>query len=115
MPVEVNATKTVAPIEKLIMPTACCCERCSWYVQEGCGCYWDDCLGGASRGVFLCCEGSGSFVVHLEAPKLCCKSEATQCCIDVRAALPTDDDVPFAIGCCGTLIYEATPGLWGKK
>jgi hypothetical protein len=27
-------------------------------------------------------------------------------------ALPTDDDVPFALGCLGVLIWELTPGLW---
>jgi hypothetical protein len=51
-------------------------------------------------------------VCKLETPKVCCKTESTSLCIDTRVALPTDDTVPCAIGLCGLLIYEATPGMW---
>lgn len=93
--------RDVANLADLQYPTACCCERCSFFLK------WPELLGGAAKTICLCVETTGSCGCYIdETPRICCKVEETCLCCDVRAALPCDGDVPFAIGCCGVMLYE---------
>lgn len=42
----------------------------------------------------------------------CCKNETSCCCSDHRCSVPTDDDVPCEIACCGIFCYQYA---WPKK
>ena len=94
-------TGAIAPLGDLSFKTACCCEYCSFYLK------YPECRGGATKGVCLCVEGGSNFKCLY--PQTCWKVESTYCCIDVRAALPCDDDVPMAVGICGIMLLA--PGI----
>jgi len=57
---------------------------------------------------YCCCEGAAENSCTF--PKTCCKC-AEQClCIDCRAALPPDSDVPLGCSICGAHIWGGKPG-----
>jgi len=47
---------------------------------------------------YACCDPCG-------APESCIKGQTQVFCVHQRCALPTDEDVPFEIACCGASLY----------
>mmetsp|Transcript_7174 Transcript_7174/g.13288 ORF Transcript_7174/g.13288 Transcript_7174/m.13288 type:complete len:291 (-) Transcript_7174:250-1122(-) len=52
------------------------------------------------EGVCCFCTQFAS-LTQFKKPAVCCKGIVDCFCIDQRYALPNDEDVPFAFGCCG--------------
>ena len=88
-------------------------------------CYpkWPDCLGCSAKGVFLCCEieqvlcktgrTEGSLCMCMKSewevikPTVCVKCTKQLFCLDLRCALPFDEDVPCVCAVLGlTLMKE---------
>lgn len=62
------------------------------------------CVNLMENGYFCCCSKvvcSYGCCDPCGAPESCVKGQTQVFCIHQRCALPTDDDVPFEIACCG--------------
>jgi len=61
-----------------------------------------DCLGGGQE-MFQCCIKSKQ-ACKLKTPTTCQKTKGNNMCLHQACAFPPTDDVPFAIGFCGTFL-----------
>ena len=80
----------------------CTCLCCEWYTQGGM--IFDLRTRDSMRGHLAapvyaqCCVMEAPVCQCRMVKTLICKHEMQVCCIDLRCALPTDDDVPFQLG-----------------
>ena len=73
---------------------------------------WLLCASSSSGICCCCCEGGAESACGF--PKTCCKCALQELCIDCRAALPPDDDVPLACAIVGFyLMGQKGSGIWG--
>ena len=89
----------------IILINACCCEQTGFYCT-------DDCLGCSGKSACLCltcayCVKANTDCLKCGPCELACddcvilKAQSQVCCLVEQCALPCDDEVPFAIACCG--------------
>ena len=83
-----------------------------------------DCIGSYQKGTCcfiyqieqICCKVSKTDGVYCKLcngefeivqPSSCCKFTETVCCVDARIAIPTDEETPSQLACCGFICCKA--------